>query len=548
MEPSMDPSPATPNPPLAVGLETAETPHGSHAIAPPAGSQPEQTLLDQVVWSSARARGSDPSRAILDRFLNEPSPAQALSLWLGLSDPSVPQPTRSQITRRLSRDIARIDELLATQLDAILHHPAYQKLEASWRGLSYLVNKLPDNDSVKIRVLNITWAELVQDQSRALEFDQSQLFRKVYEAEFGHPGGEPFGILLGDYEIRHRPSAEHPFDDLEALSKISGVAAASFAPFVAGVHPTFFGLDSFTEIERPLDFSKIFEQMEYLKWRSFRQVEDARFVGLTLPRMLLRVPHKPVEPGSRTIHFREEVEGPDRSKYLWGNSVYAFGAVVMRCFLSSGWLADIRGVRQGMDDTGDQICLDDGGLVTGLPVHAFATDRRGMAIKCSTEVIITDSREKELDELGFIPLCHCHDTEFSAFYSNGSVQKPKQYDDLKATTNARLSAMLQYMLCVSRFAHYLKVISRDMVGSMASPEDCEHYLGQWLRSYTTASDTAGPDVKAKYPLREAKVAVRERPDKPGSYNCVIHLRPHFQLDQMFTTMKLTTELGPGKPD
>jgi type VI secretion system ImpC/EvpB family protein len=263
--------------------------------------------------------------------------------------------------------------------------------------------------------------------------------------------------------------------------------------------------------------------------------------------MLLRLPRGSTSPESRSIAFQEAVEGPDRSKYLWGNSVYAFGSVLMRCFLSSGWLADIRGVRQRIDENGVKSCSDEGGLVTGLPVHAFGTDRSGRAIKCSTDVIVTDAREKELDELGFIPMCHCQDTEFSAFYSNGSVQKPKKYDDPKATANARLSSMLQYMLCVSRFAHYLKVISREKIGSMTSAEDCELQLGQWLRKYTTASDNAGPEVKAKYPLREAKVSIRERPEKPGTYNCVIHLRPHFQLDQMFTTMKLTTELASGKP-
>ena len=293
--------------------------------------------------------------------------------------------------------------------------------------------------------------------------------------------------------------------------------------------------------------SKIFEQVDYIKWRSFRQTEDARFVGLTLPRMLLRLPKESSLPGSRTLHFQEEVGGPDRSKYLWGNSVYAFGGVLIRSVLTWGWPADIRGVRQGYDESGTRICADDGGLVTGLPTHSFSTDRTGLAVKCSTEVIITDAREKELEEMGFIPLCHCQDSEFAAFYSNGSVQKPKKYDDRKATANARLSAMLQYILCVSRFAHYIKMISRDKIGSMTSPEDCEHYLGQWLQNYTTSNVSAGPEVRAKFPLRDAKVTVREHADKPGSYNCVVHLQPHFQLDQMFTTMKLATELASGKP-
>jgi type VI secretion system protein ImpD len=545
----MDPRTIADNPTVAMSLEEGERLGTSALIPKPAGQgRRGDSLLDDVLSATVQARGQEPSLSRLDQFLQEASVPRALCLWLGLADPSAPRPDRAEVTRRLSRDIARIDDLISRQLDAIIHHPDFQKLEASWRGLTYLVDKLPENDSVKIRVLNVSWSELVQDQDRALEFDQSQLFRQVYEAEFGHPGGEPFGVLLGDYQIRHRPSYEHPYNDLEALSKISGVAAAAFAPFIAGVHPSFFGLDSFTELERPLDLSRTFEQLEYLKWRTFRQSEDARFVGLTLPQVLLRVPYGSAGPAGQMLHFDEEVEGPDRSKYLWGNAVYAFGAVLIRCFVNSGWLANIRGVRQGLSERGVKICLDDGGLVTGLPAHSFSTDRAGQVIKCSTDVIVTDPREKELDELGFIPLCHCQDTEFSAFYGNASVQRPAKYDDPKATANARLSAMLQYMLCVSRFAHYLKVMSRDKIGSMANPEDCELFLGHWLRSYTIANDAAGPEVKAKYPLREAKVAVRERPDKPGSYNCVIHLRPHFQLDQMFTTMRLTTELAPGRPD
>ena len=519
---------------------------------PPTGEtdRPDRgrTLLGDVISESVRNRGPGAPRTQLDRFLQESSAPRALCLWLGLADPARNRPDRAEITRRLSRDIARIDELVSGQINAILHHRSFQELEASWRGLSYLVNKLPDTESIKIRVLNVSWAEIVQDQTRALEFDQSQLFRKVYDAEFGHPGGEPFGVLLGDYAIHLRPGADHPHDDLEVLSKISGVAAAAFAPFISGVHPSFFGLNSFTELERPLSLSRALEQVDYLKWRSFRQSADARFVGLTLPRVLMRLPHEPGSPGGRRLHFREEVEGPDRSKYLWGSAVYGFGAVLMRGFLNSGWLADIRGVRHGIGERGFKVCLDDGGLVTGLPVHSFGTDRHGLAIKSSTEVIITDNREKELDELGFIPLSHCQDTEFSVFYTTASVQKPAKYDDPKATANARISAMLQYILCVSRFAHYLKVIGRDRIGSQYSPEDCERYLADWLRKYTTSSDSAGPEDRAKYPLREAKVTVRERPDKPGSYNCVIHLRPHFQLDQMFMSLKLSTELAAGRPD
>jgi type VI secretion system ImpC/EvpB family protein len=542
----MDARPSCDDPVLSVTRERLDG-----VVAP--GSRREEnspgsTLLDEVIRETARAPGRGATLNRLEQFLGEVSWPRALCRWLELSDPAAPRPDRSEITRKLSRDISMIDDLLNRQINAILHHRSFQKLEASWRGLSFLVKKLADNTSIKIRVLNLSWAELVQDQTRALDFDQSQLFRKVYDAEFGHPGGEPFGILLGDYEIHLRPSADHPYDDLETLSKISGVAAAAFAPFIAGVHPSFFGLDSFTDLERPLSLSRALEQVDYLKWRSLRQTEDARFVGLTLPRMLMRLPHESMSPGGRRLRFHEDVEGPDRSKYLWGNAVYAFGSVLIRGFLNSGWLADIRGVRNAIGPRGNRVCLDDGGLVTGLPAHSFGTDRLGLVTKSSTEVIVTDTREKELDELGFIPLCHCQDTEFSAFYTTASIQKPVKYDDPRATVNARLSAMLQYILSVSRFAHYLKVIARDKIGSQFGPEDCERLLGEWLRKYTISSDTAGPEDRAKYPLREAKVAVRERSDKPGSYNCVIHLRPHFQLDQMFMSMRLATELAPGRPD
>jgi type VI secretion system ImpC/EvpB family protein len=371
---------------------------------------------------------------------------------------------------------------------------------------------------------------------RAIEFDQSQLFRKVYGEEFGTPGGEPFGVLLGDYEVRHRVGPDHPTDDIRALESIAQVAAGAFAPFIAAADPALLGLDHFTELERTLDLSRTFEQLEYLKWKAFRDSEDARFVGLTLPRVLMRLPY--ADDGSRADGFRfhEEVEAPDRSQYLWGNAVYAFGTVLVRSFYESGWLAGIRGVER--DVLG-------GGLVTGLPAHSFSTDKTGIAPKCSTDAIITDAQEQELGELGFIPLCHCLDTEYAAFYGNQSVQKPKQYDELPATVNAKMSAMLQYMLCVSRFAHYIKVIARDKIGSLRGAKECEEYLHNWLMNYTTSNDDDDMATKASYPLREGRVQIRDGA-KPGSYVCVVHLRPHFQLDQMVSAVRLTTELSPGQ--
>jgi type VI secretion system ImpC/EvpB family protein len=500
---------------------------------PPAAHGHE--LLDAVLRSTDVAR--DPAVAPLDQFLREHSPWAALRLWLRRHDLVAGRLRKADVVRILTRDIARIDELIAGQVNTIIHHPAFQKLESSWRGLQYLVAQQPDDANIKIRVLNLPWRELVRDQTRALEFDQSQLFRKVYEEEFGHPGGEPFSLLLGDYEIHHRPSPEHPHDDVEVLSKIASVAAAAFAPFVAAIHPSFLELESFADLERPLNLTGTIGQLDYIKWRAFRDAEDARFVGLTLPRVLVREPYADDASQALGFRFREDVDAGDSSRYLWGNASYAFGGVVMRSFAESGWLASIRGVRRGVVG---------GGLVTGLPSLPFHTDPGSRVTRCSTDVIITDDQEKALGDLGFIPLCHCFDTDSSAFYGNQSVQKPAEYDEVPATMSARLSAMLQYMLCVARFAHYLKVISRDKLGAFNGASELEDYLRKWLMNYTNTNDTAGPEVRAKYPLREAKVQIREQPGRPGSYSCTFHLRPHFQLDQLVASVRLRTELSPGR--
>lgn len=449
--------------------------------------------------------------------------------------------TRQELAQSLSRDIARLDALLSRQVNAILHHPQFQQLEASWRGLHYLVEQAGAAETAKIRVLNLSWAELTRDLDQALEFDQSQLFRKVYEGEFGMPGGEPFAVLLGDYEVRPRPTAEHPHDDIATLAAVARVAAAAFAPFIAAAHPSLLGLDSFTELERPPNLARAFDQLEYLTWRRLRDGEDARFVGLTMPRVLWRLPYR--DDGTRVdgFAFREEIEDPARRQYLWGNATYAYGAVLLRAFDENGWLANIRGVHRDPDAG-----VGGGGLVTGLPVHAFRTDHLGVAVKSSTDIQLTDFLEKELSELGFLPLCHCPDTEVSAFYSSASVQKPRRFQEAAATASARLSAMLHCLLCACRFAHYLKVMMRDKLGGFTGPAECKAHLDAWLRGYTTATndDDISSSVRRRYPLREGRVRVREHPRKPGSYTCVMYLRPHFQLDQVVTAVKLTTELVP----
>jgi type VI secretion system ImpC/EvpB family protein len=514
------------------GLPSHESPSAAPQaewLQEPATAEACRTgLLDALI--STPAATSD-SRASLQQFLDSRTVGQALRAWFGTGR----FPDKDQLVLRLNRDVGHLDDLLNGQVNAILHHPAFQQLEASWRGLWYLADQTDHATNVKIRVLNVSWKELSRDLERAIEFDQSQMFRKVYNDEFGMPGGEPFGLLLGDYSVRHRPGPGHPTDDLATLTAASHVAAAAFAPFVAGADPGMLGLEEFSDLESVLNLPRTMDQLEYVKWKAFRDSEDSRFVGLALPRVLARLPYTDESSRVDGFCFREDVRGPDRSKYCWGTPVYAFAAVVVRAFVEAGWLADIRGVVPG--ELG-------GGLVTDLPLPSQETDTAGLIPKSSTDALITDFQEKELGELGFIPLCPCPGTEFSAFYGSQSVQKPRIYDELSATVNARLSAMLQYILCVSRFAHYIKVIGRDKIGSLATPDECQRYLETWLRQYVTGGEDLSADVKARYPLREARVQVREHPSKPGTYVSIIHLRPHYQLDELIAGIRLVTELAP----
>jgi type VI secretion system protein ImpD len=496
--------------------------------APPASPE---GMLDAVVKSTLATRANAVSP--VDAFLKARTTEQSLAAWFRTNAIDPAGLTKARVVRLLNRDVARIDALLTRQVNVILHHPRFQKLEASWRGLQYLVECQEDGVNMQVRVLDCDWRTMLRDLDKAIEFDQSQLFKRVYSEEFGNPGGEPYAVLLGDYEIRPGVTPGCPIDDLQALRYLSQVAAAAFAPFVAGVHPTMFGLNNFTELQRPMDLAAIFRQTDYTRWRSLRQSDDARFVGLVMPHILLRPPYDDVRKRVSGFRFKEQTH--DRSDFLWGNAIYAFGTVLARAFAQSGWLADIRGVRQD---------LEEGGLVTGLPAVPFGTDRIHPIMKCSTDVIISDTLEKDLAELGFISLCHCKYTEYSAFYSNPSIQDPKSYDREVATANARLSAMLQYILCVSRLAHYLKVMGRDKVGSFIESHDCESFLNNWLQKYITQDDEATSEMKARFPLRDASAQVRELPGKPGSYGCVIHLQPHYQLDGMVSAVRLTTELAP----
>lgn len=421
--------------------------------------------------------------------------------------------------------IAQIDEILSNQINEIIHTESFQKLESAWRGLHFLVMNSETGSDLKLRVMPATKKELLNDLEKASEFDQSTLFKKVYEEEFGTFGGHPYSCLIGDYEFGRHPQ------DMALVEKIASVAAAAHAPFLAAASPRLFDMDSYNELANPRDLAKIFESSELIKWRSFRESEDSRYVTLTLPHILLRLPYGPNTVPVEEFNFVEDTSGKDPKRYLWGNAAYALGQRITNAFSLHKWTAAIRGV-------------EGGGVVEGLPAHTFRTDEGDVALKCPTEIAITDRREKELSDLGFISLVHCKDTDYAAFFGSQTANKAKVYDSAQANANARLSSQLPYMMAASRFAHYLKAIMRDKIGSFASRETVESYLNRWISNYVLLQDDAGQELKAKYPLREARVDVFEIPGKPGCYRAVAYLRPHFQLNELTASIRLVAELPP----
>ena len=485
------------------------------AAASPAAAAPTTTeagLLDQIVEQGrfgkdapAKERGKD----MIKRFVSEVLEGSI----------TMARDTEAALNAR----IAQLDHLISLQLNEVMHAPELQKLEATWRGLKYLLSQSETSTMLKIKILNVSKKDLLRDLQRAPEFDQSALFKKVYEEEYGVFGGAPFGALLGDYEFSRSGQ------DIELLEKVSQVAAAAHAPFLTAASSEMLNLESFSSLDQPRDLGKIFESTEYAKWKAFRQTEDSRYVALTVPRMLLREPYGKDTVPVEAFQYEEHVDGTDHEKYLWGNAAWALAARVNQAFSLYGWCACIRGVESG-------------GLVEGLPVHNFRTDSGDVAMKCPTEVPITDRREKELADLGFAPLVHCKGTPNAAFFSVQSAQKAKVYDKDAATANARISAQLPYIFAVSRFAHYLKTMMRDKIGGYMSRTDAQMFLNNWISNYVVANDDAPLSVKAKRPLKEARVDVQEDPRKPGVYRAIAFLRPHFQLDELSVSMRLVAEL------
>lgn len=419
--------------------------------------------------------------------------------------------------------IAEIDQLLSAQLNILMHTEEFKQLEASWRGLHYLVRQTETSTLLKIRVLNVGKEELRKDLERAVEFNRSALFKKVYEEEYGTFGGAPYGALIGDYGFGCNPM------DIGLLEEVSHVAAAAHAPFIAAASSSMLNLASSIDLSVPCDLANVFESPDYVNWRLFRESEDSRYVGLTVPHILMRLPYGPDTNPVESFNFREHVL--NSSDYLWGNAAYALGSCLTNAFAKYGWCAAIRGV-------------EGGGLIEGLPTRTFRTDDGEIALKCPTEVVITDRREKELSDLGFIPLVPCKGTDYAAFFSMQSCQKSKKYDTNAANANARLAGQLQYVLTTSRFAHCIKSMMRDKVGSFFSRGDCEQYLNRWISSYVTSTEDAATGHKAKFPLRDARIEVAELSGKPGVYKAVCFLRPHFQLDELSISLRLVVEIPP----
>ena len=426
--------------------------------------------------------------------------------------------------------IKAIDSAMSKQLAAVMHNEKFQKLEGSWRGLNYLVSNSETSAQLKIRMLNISKKELSKDLEKAVEFDQSQTFKKIYESEFGTAGGQPYAALIGDYEI-----SSHP-DDISLLSKMSNVAAAGFCPFISAAAPEMFGFDSFTELSKPRDLEKVFDSAEYVQWRSFRDTDDSRFVTLALPRVLARLPYgqatKPVE----AFNYEEVASTNDgrhtetaHNDYCWMNAAYALGTTLTKSFAENGWCTSIRGA-------------EGGGKVEGLPTHVFMSDDGDNHQKCPTEIGITDRRDAELGKMGFLPLCHYKNTDYAVFFGAQTTQRAKKFNNPDATANAAISARLPYIMATSRIAHFLKVMARDKIGSFMDVGEAEIWLNKWINGYVNGSEGASPESKAEFPLREARVEVKEVPGQPGVYNAVVMMRPWLQMEELTASLRLVANI------
>ncbi len=426
--------------------------------------------------------------------------------------------------------IAAIDQKLSEQVNLILHHPEFQQIEGAWRGLHYLVNNTEVDEMLKIRVMDVSKKDLHRTLRRykGVGWDQSPIFKKVYEEEYGQFGGQPYGCVVGDYHF------DHTAPDVELLGEMAKISAAAHVPFIAGASPNVMQMDSWQELANPRDLTKIFDNSEYAAWKSLRDSEDSRYIGLAMPRFLARLPYGAKTNPVDEFDFEEETANGDHSKYAWANSAYAMAVNINRSFKYYGWCTSIRGVESG-------------GAVENLPAHTFPTDDGGVDLKCPTEIAISDRREAELAKNGFMPLIHRKHSDFAAFIGAQSLQKPAEYYDADATANANLSARLPYMFACCRFAHYLKCIVRDKIGSFKEREDVERWLNNWIQNYVDGDPAnSSQETKARKPLSAAEITVEEVADNPGYYTSKFFLRPHYQLEGLTVSLRLVSKLPSAK--
>jgi len=421
--------------------------------------------------------------------------------------------------------IAELDRKLTEQVNLIIHNQEFRALEGTWRGLHHLITNTETDVTLKIRVMNISKKDVARTlkKYKGTAWDQSPLFKKLYEDEYGTPGGEPYGCIIGDYQFNHTPP------DVEILQGMAQVAASAHSPFIANVDPAVMGMETWQQLGDPRDLTKIFQSAEYAPWRSLRDSEDSRYLGLCMPRYLARLPYGAKTNPVEEFDFDEDTEGADHNKYCWSNASYAMAVNINRAFKLYGWCSRIRGTESG-------------GMVEGLPCHTFPTDDGGVDMKCPTEIAITDRREKELADNGFIPLSHYKNTDYAVFFGAQSLNKATVYEDADATANARLSARLPYLFAASRFAHYLKCIVRDKIGSFKERADMETWLNNWITQYVTTDPGASEEVKARYPLAAAEVVVAEVEGDPGYYTAKFFLRPHYQLEGLTASLRLVSKL------
>lgn len=484
------------------------------AQAQPAAAPAELNEFEALLNKEFKPKTAEAKSAV--KLAVQTLAEQALSASTLISD---------NVIKTIEAIIAEIDRKLSEQVNLILHHEDFKTLEGSWRGLHYLVNNTETGENLKIRVMNISKKDVAKTlkKYKGTAWDQSPLFKKLYEEEFGMPGGQPYGCLMGDYYF------DHSAPDVEMLAGIAQISSAAHAPFLAAAAPSLLNMESWQELANPRDLAKIFGTPAYAAWKSLRQSEDSRYLGLTMPRVLARIPYGAKTAPVEEFAFEEDTGGADHNKYCWTNAAYSMATNITRSFKLYGWCARIRGAESG-------------GMVEGLPVHSFPTDDGGVDMKCPTEIGITDRREKELADCGFMPISHWKNTDYAVFVGAQSLQKPQEYDDPDATANANLAARLPYLFATCRFAHYLKCMVRDKIGGFATRESMESWLNKWIGRFVDSNPTATDEVKARFPLSEAQVVVEEVEGNPGYYTSKFFLKPHYQLEGLTVSLRLVSKL------